>query len=80
MRVICPETGRFQFKINIEEYISDLERLGVEQQTPIIINIPCRGGTKWDTGCKNCSKNPTFYIYKDRFKMEKNECHNKSLK
>lgn len=60
MKVICTESGRFQFEINIEEYISDLEKLGIEQQTPIIIKIPC----------KICKRTEQYKIYKNRFIME----------
>lgn len=44
-------------KINIEEYIEDLEKLGIEQQTPLIISIPC----------SRCKAIETYEIYKDRY-------------
>jgi phage FluMu protein Com len=56
MEIKCPRTKRFHFKINIEEYISDLEKLGIEQQTPIIVTIPC----------SKCKMIETYEIYKDR--------------
>lgn len=44
-------------KINIEEYIKDLEKLGIEQQTPLVISIPC----------SRCKAIETYEIYKDRY-------------
>lgn len=42
MELRCHATHRFLMKINIEEYIGDLEKLGISQQTPIRVEIPCR--------------------------------------
>lgn len=55
MEIRC--TKAFHFKINIEEYIRDIERLGVEQQTPLIISVPCA----------KCKAIETYEIYKDRY-------------
>lgn len=63
MEIKCPRTKRFHFSINIEEYINDLERLGIEQQTPIIINIPC----------SKCKMIETYEIYKDRVNCKSKE-------
>lgn len=60
MEVKCPRTKRFHFSINIEEYISDLERLGIEQQTPIRVTIPC----------SKCKMLEEYEIYKDRILMK----------
>lgn len=56
MEIKCPRTKKFHFGINIEEYIGDLEKLGIEQQTPIIIKIPC----------SRCKMIEEFTIYKNR--------------
>ena len=56
MEVRCPRTKRFHFNINIEEYIGDLEKLGIEQQTPITITIPCA----------KCKMLETYEIYKNK--------------
>lgn len=71
MEIKCPRTKRFHFEINIEEYINDLEKLGIEQQTPIRVKIPC----------SKCKMLETYEIYKDRItiKSEPNSI-NKSLK
>lgn len=55
MEIRCSKA--FHLKINIEEYIKDLEKLGIEQQTPLIISIPC----------PRCKAIETYEIYKDRY-------------
>ena len=61
------EIGRYLFEINIEEYVGELEKLDIEQQTPIIIRIPCR----------YCKKIYNFKIYKDRYTVEEAKRFNK---
>lgn len=67
MEVRCPRTKKFHFNINIEEYITDLEKLDIEQQTPIRVRIPC----------SKCKMIEEFEIYKDRIivKSEENRYH-----
>lgn len=56
MIVRCHASKGFLFKVNIEEYIGSLEKLGISQQTPIIVEIPC----------KRCKAIEVYEIYKDR--------------
>lgn len=56
MIIKCHASKRFLAKINIEEYIQELEKIGISQQTPIIIEIPCR----------TCKLNEQYEIYKDK--------------
>ena len=56
MIIKCHASKRFLAKINIEEYIQELEKIGVSQQTPIVIEIPCR----------TCRLNEQYEIYKDK--------------
>lgn len=67
MEIRCPRTKKFHFNINIEEYINDLEVLGIEQQTPLLIRVPC----------SKCKMIETFELYKDRYytKSEPNKFH-----
>ena len=60
MQIKCLTCGKFLFEINIEEYIEDLNKIGIEQQTPVIVNIPCR----------SCKTIQTFDIYKNRLYMK----------
>jgi hypothetical protein len=55
MEIRCAKA--FHLKINIEEYITDLEKLGIEQQTPLVISVPCA----------KCKAIETYEIYKDRY-------------
>lgn len=68
MEIKCPRTKKFHININIEEYLTDLEKIGVEQQTPIKIRIPC----------SKCKMIEEFEIYsKDRILInsEPNKFH-----
>jgi hypothetical protein len=56
MEVRCHATKRFLIDINIEQYISELEKIGVAQQTPIIIKIPC----------KSCKAIEEYELYKNK--------------
>lgn len=56
MIIRCHASHRFLMKINIEEYLGDLEHLGISQQTPIVIEIPCR----------NCKTTEVYEIYRDK--------------
>lgn len=60
MQIKCLTCGKFLFEINIEEYIGELEKLDIEQQTPIIVTIPC----------KTCKAIQNFDIYKNRINMK----------
>ena len=71
MEIKCQITKKIHININIEEYISDLEKIGVEQQTPVIVRIPC----------SKCKMIETYEIYKDRIliKSEPNRFHKQSV-
>ena len=73
MIIKCKKTHRFLCKINIEEYLKNLEGLGVSQELPLILSIPC----------KNCKKIEVYEIYKDHYLFKENEvskmkCHGTS--
>ena len=67
MEIRCPVTKKFHLEVNTEEYLGDLEKLGIEQQTPLIIRIPC----------SKCKIIEQFEIYRDRtiIKKEINKFH-----
>lgn len=56
MIIKCHASKRFLANINIEEYVEELEKIGISQQTPIRIEIPCR----------TCKLNETYEVYKDK--------------
>lgn len=67
MQIRCKNTNAYLLKINIEDYLNQLEKIGISQQTPIQIEIPC----------KRCKMIETYYIYKDRYDLIKS--HKKGI-
>ena len=63
MKIKCKKSGRFLCEINIEHYLSNLEELGISQQLPLEITIPCRG----------CKEIETYFIYKSHYAFKINE-------
>lgn len=61
MIIRCHASKRFLMNINIEEYINELEHLGISQQTPLIIEIPC----------KTCKLVEVYEVYKNGTKYIK---------
>lgn len=58
MEIRCKSTKRFLCKIDIENYLKDLEKLGIIVSIPLIIEIPCRA----------CRTIEVYEIYKNRYK------------
>ena len=61
MIIRCHASKRFLMNINIEEYINELEHIGISQQTPLTIEIPC----------KTCKTVEVYEIYKNGTKYIK---------
>lgn len=61
MEVRCHASKRFLMNVNIEDYLKDLERIGISQQTPLIIEIPC----------KTCKAIEVYELYKTNIKFIK---------
>ena len=61
MELRCHASKRFLMNINIEDYLNDLERLGISQQTPLEIEIPC----------KTCKTIEVYELYKNDIKFIK---------
>lgn len=62
MRITCKKTKRFLCEINIEEYLKNLEAMGISQQIPLKITVPCKG----------CRKTEIYKIYKNHYLFDKN--------
>lgn len=62
MIIRCKKTKRFLMNINIEEYLNNLEKLGISQELPLKVIIPCR----------LCKKKEMYHIYKERYDFIKN--------
>lgn len=61
MEVRCHASKRFLMNVNIEDYLKDLERIGISQQTPLTIEIPC----------KTCKTIEVYELYKTNIKFIK---------
>lgn len=62
MKIKCKKTKRFLCEINIEEYLKNLEKLGVSQQIPLKLIIPCR----------SCHEIEMYEIYENHYLFDKN--------
>ncbi len=57
MIIKCKKTKRFLCDINIEDYLFNLEQLGISQELPLRLTVPCR----------LCKKVEVYNIYKDHY-------------
>lgn len=57
MKIRCKLTRRFLVEIEIEEYLNNLRKLGIKQEIPLKITLPC----------PRCHKTETYLIYENRY-------------
>jgi phage FluMu protein Com len=57
MKIKCKKTKRFLIDIQIEEYLQALEDMGVSQEIPLKIVLPC----------PRCHKIEEYEIYKSHY-------------
>lgn len=62
MKIKCKKTKRFLCDINIEDYLKNLEQLGISQQIPLKLTIPCR----------NCHAIEVYEIYQNHYDFKEN--------
>lgn len=62
MKIKCKKSKRFLCEIEIEEYLQNLEQLGISQEIPLKIIIPCR----------TCHKIELYEIYKTHYEFKEN--------
>ena len=62
MKIRCKKTRRFLVEIDIETYLENLKRLGIKQEIPLRITIPC----------PRCHKIEVYDIYEDKYKFGEN--------
>ena len=65
MEIRCKKTKRFLVDINIEEYINNLKKLGISQEIPLKIIIPC----------PRCHQKEVYNIYEKHYLFVCNICH-----
>ena len=63
MKIRCKKSKRFLCDIDIESYLIHLNDIGVIQEIPLKLKIPC----------KACKKVEIYNIYNSHYKFEKNE-------
>lgn len=62
MKIICTKTKRFLCEVNIEDFLKNIQKLGMELERPLEIVIPC----------KNCKTSEKYLVYKNRYEFKEN--------
>lgn len=63
MKIKCKKTKRFLLEIEIENYLANLRRIGIKQEIPLRITLPC----------PRCHKVEVYDIYEDRYVFIENK-------
>ena len=63
MIIKCKKTKRFLCKINYDDILDTLDKLGIQLDKPLEITIPC----------KNCKTSEIYHIYKDHYIFKGND-------
>ena len=63
MIIRCKKTRRFLVEINIEEYLENLRKIGIKQELPLRITMPC----------PRCHKVEVYDVYEDEYVFIKNK-------
>lgn len=63
MIIRCKKTRRFLVEINIEEYLENLRKIGIKQELPLRITMPC----------PRCHKIEVYDIYESEYVFIKNK-------
>lgn len=66
MEIKCRKSNRFLMDIDIENYLKQLEDIGIVQEMPIKVTIPC----------KSCKQIEVYYIYKNKYVFIENLTRN----
>lgn len=62
MIIKCKKSKRFLCEIDIEGYLANLDSLGISQQIPLKLTIPCRA----------CKEIEVYEIYEKHYKFKEN--------
>ncbi len=57
MKIRCKKTRRFLVEIDIETYLANLRKLGIKQEIPLRITLPC----------PRCHKIETYDVYENKY-------------
>lgn len=69
MIIRCKKTRRFLVDIDIESYLENLRRIGIKQEIPLKITLPC----------PRCHQVETYEIYENRYVFIGNEKLSKNV-
>ena len=62
MIIKCKKSKRFLCDVNIEEYLENLKRLGISQEIPLKITVPC----------KACKEVEIYHVYETHYIFKEN--------
>ena len=68
MKIRCKLSKRFLVNINIEDYLKNLEKIGIKQELPLEIVIPC----------PSCHKREVYNIYPTHYVFVRNSEYSKN--
>jgi phage FluMu protein Com len=63
MKIRCKKSRRFLIEIEIEGYLCNLKRMGIKQEIPLLITVPC----------PRCHKIEVYEVYEDRYVFKENK-------
>lgn len=63
MKIKCKKTKRFLVEIEIENYLANLRKIGIKQEIPLRITLPC----------PRCHKIEVYDIYEERYVFVENK-------
>lgn len=63
MIIRCKKTRRFLVEIDIEEYLENLRKIGIKQEIPLRITMPC----------PRCHKVEVYDVYEKEYVFIKNK-------
>lgn len=63
MEIRCKKTKRFLIEIEIENYLANLRKIGIKQEIPLRITLPC----------PRCHKIEVYEIYENRYVFIENK-------
>lgn len=63
MRIRCKKSKRFLLEIDIESYLENLRKIGIKQEIPLKITVPC----------PRCHEIEVYEIYENRYVFIENK-------
>ena len=63
IKIRCKKTRRFLVEIDIEEYLENLRKIGIKQEVPLRITMPC----------PRCHKVEIYDVYEKNYVFIKNK-------